>query len=185
MKLKLQYFGHLVRRADSLEKTPTLGEIAGRRRRGNRGWDGWMASPTRWTWVWASSRRWWRTGKPRVLQSMGSQRVGRDFSSAQSLSHDHSLQPQGLQHTGLPCPSPSPGACSDSCPLSQWGHPTILSSVVPFSSCLQSFPASGSFPMSYLFTSSSQRTGASATASVLPKDIQVWFPLGLTGWISL
>ena len=87
MKLKLQYFGHLVRRADSLEKTPTLGEIAGRRRRGNRGWDGWMASPTRWTWVWASSRRWWRTGKPRVLQSMGSQRVGRDFSSAQSLSH--------------------------------------------------------------------------------------------------
>ena len=89
----------------------------------------------------------------------------------------------GLQHARLPCPSPSPGACSDSCPLSQWGHPTILSSVVPFSSCLQSFPASGSFLTNWLFTSGGQSIGASA--SVFPMNIQGWFSLGLTGLISL
>ena len=84
-----------------------------------------------------------------------------------------------------PCPSPSPGACSNSCPLHQWCHPTISSSVVPFSSCLQSFPASGSFPMGWLFMSSDQSIGASASASVLPMSIQGWFPLGLTGLITL
>ena len=84
----------------------------------------------------------------------------------------------------LPCPSPSPGARSDSCPLSQWCHAAILSSVVPFS-CLQSFPASGSFPMSWIFTSGGQSIRASASASVLPMNIQDWFPLGWTGWISL
>ena len=86
---------------------------------------------------------------------------------------------------GLPSPSPSPGTCSHSCPLSPWCHPTILSSVVPFSSCLQSFPASGSFPVSQLFPSGVQSTGASALASVLPVNIQDWFLLGLTGLISL
>ena len=96
-----------------------------------------------------------------------------------------SLQPHGLQHVSFPCPSPSPGACSNSCPLSQWCHPTILSSVVPFSFCLQSFPASGSFLRSQLFTSGSQSIGASALASVLPMNIQDWFPLELTGLISL
>ena len=90
-----------------------------------------------------------------------------------------SLQPHGLQHARLPCPSPSPGACSNSCPPSQWCHPTISSSVVPFSACLQSCPASGSFPMSQLFPSGSQSIGASA--SVLLKNIQDWFPLGWTG----
>ena len=85
-----------------------------------------------------------------------------------------------LQHARLPCTSPSPGACSNSCPLSQWCHPTISSSVVPFSSCLQSFPASGSFPMSQLFASGGQSIGASA-ASVLPMNIQAWFPLELNG----
>ena len=95
------------------------------------------------------------------------------------------LQPHGLQHARLPCPSPSPGACSNSCPLSQWCHPTISSSVVPFSSCLQSFPASGSFPMSWLFASGGQSIGALASASVLPVNIPDWFPLGLTGLISL
>ena len=85
----------------------------------------------------------------------------------------------------LPCPSPSPGACSNACLLSPWCHPTILSSVVPFSSCLQSFPASGSFPVSQLFPSGVQSTGASALASVLPVNIQDWFLLGLTGLISL
>ena len=109
------------------------------------------------------------------------------FSSAQfSLSViSNSLWPHGLQHTRLPCLSPSPGAYSNSCPLSQWCHPTISSSIVPFFSYLRSFPASGSLPMSQLFTSSGQSTGTSASASVLPMNTQGWFPLGLTGWITL
>ena len=80
-----------------------------------------------------------------------------------------------------PCPSPTPEACSNSCPSSQWCHPTISSSVVPLFSCLQSFPASGSFPMSHFFTWGGQSIGVSASASVLPKNIQDWFPVGLTG----
>ena len=95
-----------------------------------------------------------------------------------------SLWPHGLQQARLPCPSPSPRACSNSCPLSRWCHPNISSSVVLFF-CLQSFPASGSFPTSRLFTSGGQSTGASASASVLPMNIQNWFPLRLTGLISL
>ena len=94
-----------------------------------------------------------------------------------------SLWPQELQHARLPCPSPTPRACSNSCSLSQWCHPTISSSVIPFSFCLQSFPVSGSFPMSQFFTSGDQSIGVSA--SVLPMNIQDWFPLGWTGWISL
>ena len=89
-----------------------------------------------------------------------------------------SLQPHGLQHARLPCSSLTPRACSNLCPLSQWCHPNISSSVIPFSSCLQSFPASGSFPMSQFFTSGGQSIGASALASVLPVKIQDWFPLG-------
>ena len=96
-----------------------------------------------------------------------------------------SLQPYGLQHTRPPCPSPTPRACSSSCPLSQWCHPTISSSVVPFSSHLQSFPASGSFQMSQFFASGGQSNETSASTSVLPMNIQDWFPLGCTGWISL
>ena len=99
------------------------------------------------------------------------------------LAVSNSLQPHGLQHARLPCPSPSHGACSNSCPLSQWCHPTISSSVIPFSSCLQSFPASGSFPMSQLLASGGQ--SISASASVFPMNIQSWFPLRLTGLISL
>ena len=95
------------------------------------------------------------------------------------------LWPHGHQHTRLPCPSPTPGVHLNSCPLSWWCHPTISSSVVPFSSCLQSFPASGSFQMNHLFSSGGQSTGVSASTSVLPMNIQDWFPLGLTGWISL
>ena len=97
----------------------------------------------------------------------------------------NSLQPHGLQHARLPCPSPPPRTCSNSHPLSQWCHLTISSSGVPFSSCLQSFPASGSFPMSWTFASGGQSIGVSASASVLPINIQDWFPLGWTGWISL
>ena len=101
-----------------------------------------------------------------------------------------SLQPHGLQHARLPCPSPTPGACSNSCP-SQWCHPTISSSVIPFSSCPQFFPASGSFPVSQFFPSGGQNIGISASASVLPMNIQDWFPLGWTdcfepsiGWLQ-
>ena len=96
-----------------------------------------------------------------------------------------SLWPHGLQHPRLPCPLPPPRARSNSRPLSWWCHPTILSSVIPFSPCFQSFPASGSFLMSQLFPSGSQSIRGSASASVLPMNIQVWFPLGLTGLISL
>ena len=95
------------------------------------------------------------------------------------------LWPQRLQHSRLPCQSPTLGACSNSCPSSQWCHPTISSSVVPFSSCLQSFPASGSFPISYFFASGGQSIGVSASASVLPMNTQDWSPLGWTGWIFL
>ena len=97
----------------------------------------------------------------------------------------NSLQPHGLQHTSLSCPSPTPGAYSNSCPSSRWCHPTILSSVVPFSSHLQSFPAAGSLPISQFFISDSQSIGVSASALVLPMNIQDLFPLGWTGWISL
>ena len=127
---------------------------------------------------------------------MGSQRVQHNWATSLSLpiisrslhslfpsvqfSHlvmSDSLQPHGLQHSRLPCPSSIPGACSNSCPLSQWCHPT--------SSCLESFQASGSIPMSQFFTSGGQSSGVSTAASALPMNIQDWFPLGLTGWISL
>ena len=110
------------------------------------------------------------------------------FQHLLSFSHSvvsDSLQLHGMHPAKLPCPSPSPRACSYSCPLSQQCHPTISSSVVPFSSCLQSFLAPGSFPMSWLFASGGQSIGASASMSVLPMDIQDCFPLRLTGLMSL
>ena len=97
----------------------------------------------------------------------------------------NSLQPPGLNHARPPCPSPTPGVYSNSSPLSWWYHPTISSSVGPFSSHLQSFPASGSFPMSQFFALGGQSIGVSASSSVLPMDIQDLFPLGWTSWISL
>ena len=96
-----------------------------------------------------------------------------------------SLQPNGLQHARPPCPLPTPGVYSNSCPLSWWCHPTITSSAVLFSAYPQSFPASGSFQMSQFFISGGQSIRVSASASVLPMNIQDWFPLGWTGWISL
>ena len=114
--------------------------------------------------------------------------VWRHFSNTVQLSHSvmsDSLQPHGLQHTRLPCPSPTTWACSNSCQLIWWCHPTISSSVVPFSSHLQSFPESGSFPVSQFFPSGGQSIGASASTSVFATNIQDWFPLGWTGWISL
>ena len=96
-----------------------------------------------------------------------------------------SLRPHESQHTRPPCPSPTPGVYSNSCPLSRWCHPAISSSVIPFSSCPQSLPASGSFPMNQLFARGGQSIGVSASASVLPMNNQDWSPLGWTGWISL
>ena len=96
-----------------------------------------------------------------------------------------SLRPHESQHTRPPCPSPTPGVHPNSCALSRWWHPAISSSVIPFSSCPQSRPASGSFSMSQLFAWSGQSIGVSASASVLPMNTQDWSPLGWTGWISL
>ena len=96
-----------------------------------------------------------------------------------------SLRPHESQHARPPCPSPTPRVYPNLCLSSQWCHPTISSSVVPFSSCPQSFPASGSFPVSQLFASGGQNIGVSASTSVLPMNIQDWFPLGWTDWISL
>ena len=106
------------------------------------------------------------------------------FQFSHSVMSD-SLQPHGLKHARPPCPSPNPGVHSNSCPLSRWQHPTISSSVVPFSFCPQSFPASGSFQMSQLFAWGGQSIGVSASTSVLPMNTQDWSPLGWTGWISL
>ena len=110
-----------------------------------------------------------------------------EFSSVQFSPSvlSNSLRPHESQHARPPCPSPTPGVHSNSRPLSQWCHPAISSSVVPFSSCPQSLPASESFPMSQLFTWGGQRIGVSVSTSVLPMNIQDWFPLGWTGWISL
>ena len=96
-----------------------------------------------------------------------------------------SLRPHELQHARPPCPSPTPRIHPNPCPLSQWGHPTISSSVIPFSSCPQSFPASGSFQMSQLFASGGQSIGVSASTSVLPMNTQDWSPLRWIGWMSL
>ena len=107
------------------------------------------------------------------------------FSSVQSFSRVRLFATPWSQHARPPCPSPTPGVHSDSCPSSQWCHPAISSSVVPFSSCPQSLPASESFLMSQLFAWDGQSIGVSASASVLPKNTQGWSPLEWTGWISL
>ena len=126
-----------------------------------------------------------------AAREAASQRALRDCSRRQwgiKFSHSvlsNSLRTQRLHHARPPCPSPTSKVYSNSCPLSGWCHPTILSSVVPVSSCLQSFPASGSFHMSQFFASGGQSTGVSTSASVLPVNIQDWFPLGWNGLISL
>ena len=133
------------------------------------------------------------TEEPGGLQSRGQKESDTtewpsvQFSSVQfsrSVMSD-ALWPHGLQHARPPCPSPTPRVYSNPCPSSQWCHPTISSSVIPFSSCPQSLPASGSFPMSQLFTWDGQSIGVSASASVLPMNTQDWSPSGWTGWISL
>ena len=147
---KLQYFGHVIQRLDSLEKTLMSGRIEGRRR---RGWQRmrWLDCITDWMDMNLSKiREWWRTGKPGMLQSMRLQRVRPHWATElnwNTVTHwsavqfsgsvvSDSLQPHGLKHARLPCPSPTPRAYSNSCQLSRWCHPTISSSVVPFSSHL-------------------------------------------------
>ena len=128
-----------------------------------------------------------RISSPRPVQWVWPFCQEPQFSSVQ-FSHSvmsNSLQPHWLQHARPPCPSPTPGACSNSCPWSRWCHSAITSSVIPFSSSLQSFPASGSFQMSQFFASGGQSIGVSASASVLPMNIQNWSLSGWTGWISL
>ena len=125
---------------------------------------------------------------PLSTQISKSTKILSERESSLQFSHpvvSDSLQPHGLQHTRLPRPSPTPGVYSNSCPSSQWCHPIISSSVVPFSSCPQSFPESRSFPRNQFFTSGGQSLGVSASASVLPMNTQDRFPLGWTGWISL
>ena len=115
-------------------------------------------------------------------------RTWNSFISSVQFSHSvvsNSLRPHVSQHARLPCPSPTPGVYSNSCPSSQWCQPAISSSVIPFSSCPQSLPAPGSFPMSQLFAWGGQSIGVSALASVLPMNTQDWSPSGWTGWMSL
>ena len=145
---------------------------------------------------WAHSRTlMWKSGKEKIKGEkvdMGwviwsTAPRAREVSSVQFSCSvmSHSLRPHESQHARPPCPSPTPGVHSNSCPLSRWCHPAISSSVVPFSSCLKSLPASGSFPVSQLSTSGGQSIGVSASASVLPMNTQDWSPLGWSGWISL
>ena len=138
------------------------------------------------------NHEWATRGKKKKLplstQISKSTKILSERESSLQFSHpvvSDSLQPHGLQHSRLPRPSPTPGVYSNSCPSSQWCHPIISSSVVPFSSCPQSFPESRSFPRNQFFTSGGQSLGVSASASVLPMNTQDRFPLGWTGWISL
>ena len=127
---------------------------------------------------------WWENVGSRLGEIVMLSKCGSLVHFSRSVVSD-SLWPHGLWHVRPPCPSPAPGVYSNSCPLSWWCHPTISSSVIPFSSHLQCFPASGSFQMSQFFASGGQSIGVSASTSVLSMNIQYWFPLGWTGWISL
>ena len=162
----------------------------------NRGWDGWLLEIHSFHFRGGSD---WGTevtplGSEPSLSSSGNlgcfwNILSLDFLICKvQFNHSvvsNSLQPHEMQHSRPPCPSPPPGVHPNPCPLSRWCHPTILPSVIPFSSCLQSFPAQRSFPTSQLFVSGGQSIGISASTSVLPRNTQDWSPLGWTGWISL
>ena len=123
--------------------------------------------------------------KSKVISSFHKKLFKASWSEVKAAQSCLTLQSHGLQHARSPCPSPAPGVYSNSCPLSRWCHPTISPSVIPFSSRLQSCPASGSFPVSQFFASGGQSIGVSASSSVLPMNTQDWSPLGWTGWIFL
>ena len=153
-------------------------------------WPTWPKGPQRgrWAWFFLTKLHFFACSWiPHYLNKGGDIR-GKETKSSVQFSCSvvsNSLRPHGLQHTRLPCPSPTPGVCTNSCPSSRWCHSTISSSVVPFSSRLQSFPASESFQMSLFFAPGGQSIGVSASTTVLPMNIQDWFPLGWTCLISL
>ena len=192
LKLKLQNFGHLMWRTDSLEKTLMLQKIEAGGEGDDRGWDDMIASPTQWTWVWAGSRSWWWTGMAGVLQPMGLQR--HDWGT--ELNYDKRPCCFLIRHVQL-FTMPWTAACqaqlsftiSQSLLKFMSIESVVLSNHLifcrPLSFCLQSFPASGSFQMSQFFASGGQSIGVSASTSVLPMNTQNWSPLGWTGWISL
>ena len=138
-----------------------------------------------WNWNWKLLSSVWLFANPWTIQSMEFSRPEYWSGFSAVTRSCLTLWPHGLRWARPPCPSPTPGVYSNSCPLSRWDHPTISYSVVPFSSRLQSFPASGSFPVNQFFASGGQSIGVSASASVLPMNAQGWFPLGLTGLDSL